>query len=471
MMKKDFVSIFFTRKKVQILQLNSQKEAVKSFTTINLPDKLIANSKIQDCNVMSSLINKAWQSLALEEKSAGIILPEFSTFTKSMILPKMDLKELNEAVNWRFKDFWPSGDQHMIMDWKITQKNEDNYQVLAVSVPKEVLESFVNPVAQAGLFPLLIETPSLSLVRISDGMPTGKLIIYVNFDGAVLALAKGEEIFGSSVLNTTDQNNILWTAQQMVKHYSKISIDRIEVGGLQFSQELLDGLKQAMNKPINWIQASIQGLSVQQIQEYLVPISLQFKNPAEPRDETTVNLLPIKWIKYYESKKLKTQSLGLILASSVIILICLLSALGAYFFLYRQVEVFKKSGVIQILELPPEIKSEIDKINNITSKVSKTADISQPPQEIINLINKAKSSGITLSEYQIDFDSGKAKIKGRADNRQLLINFKKNLEDEGKFTKVSIPLSVLEQNENLDFEISFTFGSASQKGIIKIPIK
>lgn len=470
-MKKDFVSIFFTSEKIQILQLNSRKEAVKNFTTLNLPKNLIVNSEIRDCNMMSSLIAKAWQSLALEEKSVGIILPEFSTFTKSMVLPKMDPKELNEAVSWRFKDFWPSGDKHMIMDWKITQKNEDNYQVLAVSVPNDVLESFVNPVAQAGLFPLLIETPSLSLVRISDGMPTGKLIIYINFDGAILALAKGEEIFGSSVLNTIDQNNILWTAQQMVKHHSKISIDRIEVGGLQFSQELLDGLKQTMNKPINWIQASINGLSVQQIQEYLVPISLQFKNPAEPRDETTVNLLPQKWVKYYENKKLKIQSLGLILVSSIIIWICLLAAAGAYFFLYRQVEVFKKSGVIQILELPPEIKSEIDKINNITGKVSKVTDISQPPQEIVNLINKAKPSGITLSEYQIDFDSGKAVIKGRADNRQLLINFKKDLEDKGKFTKVSIPLSVLEQNENLDFEISFTFRSADNTGIIKIPIK
>ena len=127
MMKKDFVSIFFTREKVQILHLNPQKEAVKGFTSINLPKKIIANSKIQDCNVMSSLISKAWQSLGLEEKSVGIILPEFSTFTKSMILPKLDPKELDEAVRWRFKDFWPSGDKHMIMDWKITQKNEDNY--------------------------------------------------------------------------------------------------------------------------------------------------------------------------------------------------------------------------------------------------------------------------------------------------------------------------------------------------------
>lgn len=471
MMKKDFVSIFFTREKVQILHLNPQKEAVKGFTSVNLPKKLIANSKIQDCNVMSSLISKAWQSLGLEEKSVGIILPEFSTFTKSMILPKLDPKELDEAVRWRFKDFWPSGDKHMIMDWKITQKNEDNYQVLAVSVPRDVLQSFVNPIAQAGLFPVLIETPSLSLVRISDGMPTGKLIIYANFDGAVLALAKGEEIFGSSVLNTVDQNNILWTAQQMVKHYSKISIDRIEVGGLQFSQELLNGLSQTMNKPINWIQVSIEGLSVQQIQEYLVPISLQFKNPAEPRDETTVNLLPLKWVNYYENKKLKAQSFGLIVVSSVIIWICLLAALGAYFFLYRQVEVFKKSGVAQILELPPEIKGEIDKINSITAKVSKVADISQSPQEIINLINKAKPSGITLFGYQLDFDSGKAVIKGRADNRQLLIDFKKDLEDKSKFTKTSIPLSVLEQNKNLDFEISFIFRPAEKKGTIKVPIK
>ena len=471
MLKKSFISIFFTSKKLQVMKLNSQKNTVETFAAFDIPDKLIIDCKIQDKTMMVNLLADIWNKLGLEEKSVGIILPEFSTFSKSIQLPKLSIKELDEAARWKFRDFWPSEGNKMIMDWKIVKETKDNYEILIVSITKDILMGFVDAAGNAGLFPLVVETPSLSLVRISDGNSSGKLVIYINFNEVILTLAKGKEILGSSVLGSLDPNNIVWTAQQMLKHYKTVQIKRIEIGGLQISQELIDNLSQTLKLPINWIQKDIIGLSVQQVQEYLIPLSLQFKDPAEPINETTINLLPLKWVNHYQGKKLKLQIWGLMLGCSITIWLCLLSVLGVFFFLDSQVKKYQQIDASQNLVLPSDVNEQIQNANQTAAKVLKITDIAKSPQEVISWISKAKVFGIKIDEYDLDFDTGKGLVRGIAENRQALIDFKQNFEENENLTKAAIPIQILEKEKNLEFEVVFNFLPSSSKRIIKIPIK
>lgn len=447
--KKKFISLVFTHKKLQFLQLNDDKTKVEQYGTVALPAGA-------DKTALIKILKETWQNFKLKEKAVGIIIPEFSAFTKTIILPLLELKELDEAVRWQAQDFLPLPLEQMVMDWKIIQKQDNNYQVLAVAIEKEVLASFVDAVGEAGLFPQMVEIPSLALSRITDNEHTPKLVIYINSDEAILVLAQGEEIIGSSVVNAADHEGILWTAINISKHYHNILIQRLEIGGLKFTQKLLDNLQQNIGKPVHWIQPNVGGLASEQIQEYLLPLSLQSKDPAEPSSENTVNLLPKAWVEKYQKIKLKTQSLTLGVIATIIIWGCFLSTLAVYLIIQQQLSSFQKT-VAQKPNIPQEITTRIIQINETSAKILAISSASAQPQEILNAVLKAKPETVSLSLYKIDLDMGKITLKGRAADRETFLKFKQSLEENKNFEKVNIPISMLEMEQNIDFEISFNW--------------
>lgn len=469
MSEKSFVSLFFTPHKLQLLVLNGEK-IVKKFATFDLPKDIIVNYKVKDVAVLASFLKEIWQQLKIEEKYVGLVVPEFSTFTKSLSLPNLELSELDEAVRWQSQDYLPLKKQEMVMDWQIIKKEENKTQILFVAIRRDILLGFVEAVEKAGLFPLVVEIPSLSLARISDGKPTGKLVIYANFGETIIIFAQEKKILNSSVLNSDDLNGILWTAENLVKHYHNVELERLEIGGLGLTQELLDSLKKLFNKPLQWIESDVKGLTKEEVQEYLIPLSLQFKDPSQPRSENTINLLPEKWSQRYEEQKTKNRIWTLLLTISFFVWGSLLAVLSTNFTLTARMNVLQKQTAGQATELPKEIKDKVQKINQNSANIIKINEITKPPQVLINAITKAKPEGINLALYQLDLDNGRIILKGEAADRPVLIQFKKNLESNKNFSKVTIPISAFEKEQNLEFEVTFSYLASSKKGTLRIKI-
>lgn len=471
MSTKHFVSLSFSSSKLQILKLNTRKTAVEKFTAIDFPEGLIRNYQIIDRKGLASLIIQAWQRLQLKEKSVVIVIPEFSAFTKSLEMPKLSIPELDEGIRWQAQDFLPSDYKSVIMDWKIVKKVDDTIRVLVVAVPKHLLSGYVEAVAEAGLLPLAVETPSLSIERIADGSPEGKILIYTNWDEAILTVVRGEEILGSSVVSAVDVRGIVWTAVQMIRHYQDIEVKKIEVGGLDITQELLAGLAEKTHLKVEWLQATVSGFSPEQVQEYLIPISLQRKDPTEPRDEKTINLLPPKWVKKYSHKRLRLQIWTLLIIVTLVIGTCFLAVLGTYLILAKQVKVQESYQVSQENVTSEEISGQVNAINELADKTLKITSISQSPQLAIEKINNLTPQGISLYNYRINFDTGEIFLKGVAAHRELLIQFKQVLEADEDFQQISLPISSLEKESNLDFELSGVYAKVTvNKKQIKIPI-
>ena len=84
MLKKNFVSIVFSANKLQILKLNSSKKKVEKHLTIDIPDGLIVNHKVQDVDILAKLLGQVWKKAGIKEKTVGLVVPEFSTFIKTL---------------------------------------------------------------------------------------------------------------------------------------------------------------------------------------------------------------------------------------------------------------------------------------------------------------------------------------------------------------------------------------------------
>jgi len=459
MSSKQFVSVHFTSSKLQIVSLNKAKDEVIFFTSVDIPQGIIVDYKVKDVKALSEIIKKIWQTKNIKEKSVGLIVPEFSTFTKTIELPKVPISELDEAVRWEAQDFLPTEIKDSVIDWKVVKKSELGYQILTVAIQKGVLSGFVDAVSMAGLSPLVVETPSLSLARVSDKDSGGALVIYANLGEAILLVREGEKIVGSSVAASFNQRTVLQTVTQMISHYGETEIKKVQIGGIEIGKELYSGLSKNLKIPVEWMQPKIKAFDSKVLQEYMIPLSLQLKDPTEPADETSINLLPSEWVKSHRNKKFMKQLRSLVFASTLAILANFIVVLVVFILITSEINVLERANQNEsgLKGKDKGVIKGIEDTNVLTDKVVKINSSITPPQEIINAIYSSAPQGLFVSDYKIDMEEGNILVRGNSSDRQELLTFKQNLEESGKFSKVSIPVSSFEKEKDLEFEANFGY--------------
>jgi len=453
MFKKSFVSLVFSSQKIQILQLDSSKKKIKSFGSFPLPKGTIINRQIKNLPLLTQTISTAWKQLKLKEKSVGIVIPEFSTFTKSIKLPKLSPSELDEAVRWQSKDFLLDLSHDMVLDWEVVKEEDGEFQILVVAMQKDALTHYVDATSRAGLYPLVVETPSLSLTRISDGDDKGRLIIYVNQDETILVISQGETIIASSVATSSSQNEIIKTAIRMLNHYKNIPVYRIVVGGIGISREFLKNVQTYTQRPAEMASVKVEGLNPGQIQEYLIPLSLQLKNPAQPKDAATINLLPTAWAKHYQSKKNLQNYWSITLLTSFATWGIFLVTFAVFLIFGQKVNSLKKQISQDSSLLDSKVIERIDEVNSLSKSVLTINAVTLSPQSVINQIASKKPPGISINLYDLNLEKGELIIKGNSSNRSSLLVFKDSLQKIEGIMGVELPITNFINEENIDFNI------------------
>ncbi len=465
--QKRFVAVNFTSGRLQIVYLSPDKKSVESFSTVEIPQGLIVSRKVVDAVKLAAFIQTVWQKNSITQKYVGVVVPEFSTYIKTLKLPIVDSEELDEAVRWQAQDVIPTKEE-TVLDWKILEKTDKETTVLAVSIKKSILSGYIEAVEKAGLYPLVLETPSLSLARVSDHSTLGKVVIYQSFDEALILIAKGDDIYGSSITSLGDEN-IISTALRIAHYYESVKIERVVIGGINISQNLFDMASEKFSVKPECLVANVQGFSGAQLQEFMVPISLSFKDTKEPRDETTVNLLPADWAKQYEMKRFTNGIRRLLIASFVVFLILL--TISSVFLVGLQ------EKYNSLLSQNPPNESEVTRItqeatdaNKLTDRVIKASSSDVDSEKLINAVAES-AVDVSLTRYNFNFETGQIEVLGIAPDRSSLISFKNNLDKKGMFEPITIPLSLLESENNIDFNLQFKLKKEKEQktGVIQLP--
>lgn len=99
------------------------------------------------------------------------------------------------------------------------------------------------------------------------------------------------------------------------------------------------------------------------------------------------------------------------------------------------------------------INEQLMKINEVLRQAN-TANNSYTDWTIrLHAISNVPMKGIVLSGLDIAKESGQITLQGKAETRQNLLDYQKNLENSGLVKNLIIPVSVLTAKENIDFEI------------------
>ena len=307
MFRKNYVSIYFLHKEIQIVQLSSDKKKVKIFATVPLPEGLIGGQEVLDKLALTNIIKNAWKKLEIKERSVFLVIPEFSTFVKTFELAGVEFSDLAEAVSWQVHEYIPKDLDDIIFDWQIVGKNKKTYKILVVALDKSTLSGFVDSVEKAGLFPQVVEIPSLCLRRILlDGQEIN-LIIYKTLNDIIITAFDGPRLLASSVIRDGDHQEFEVVLKSVFTRFKGERDFKIKMGGVNLDKNVTEQVLKGLEVRLESLDLAIEGINKDNIQNYLIPILSCLQEPSEPSDPFSLNLLPAALVERYKRSKLNLQ--------------------------------------------------------------------------------------------------------------------------------------------------------------------
>ncbi len=98
-------------------------------------------------------------------RRVAITIPGYRSFSRSMQLPKLSKKELDQAVRLEAEEYIPMPLEELYLDYSITRDADETIDLLAVAVPKKMVDSYLTLARMAGLETVLIETTMAAAAR------------------------------------------------------------------------------------------------------------------------------------------------------------------------------------------------------------------------------------------------------------------------------------------------------------------
>lgn len=102
----------------------------------------------------------------LTTRRAAIAIPSYRSYSRSMQLPKLNGKELRQAVELEAEQYIPVPLKELYLDYTITAERDGQYELFAVAVPRKVVDSYVTLSRVMGMEPILIETTMAAAARL-----------------------------------------------------------------------------------------------------------------------------------------------------------------------------------------------------------------------------------------------------------------------------------------------------------------
>ena len=154
---------------------------------------------------------------ALKTKYVIASLPEDKAFLQVIQMPKIEERELAEAIMFEAENYIPMKSSDVYLDFQIVKPivdSLDHHDVLIVAFPKKIVDSYFKVLKKVGLKPVAFETESQSVARavIKNGLlPSRAFIIDIGVKRTNFIVFVGHDIrFTSSIpIGTQTFNDLI----------------------------------------------------------------------------------------------------------------------------------------------------------------------------------------------------------------------------------------------------------------------
>ena len=170
-----------------------------------LPPGIIKEGKINDNSIVATELKELLNEMNLKPKKVVTTIPTAHLITRNFEMPKLDEKELIEALKWELDDVLPTSVEETTFDYMITAENEDSINVLVIAANDEIIRQYKAPFKELGIKADVINIQPMAMISLLDYQ--GKLdepaaIVDFGHQGTRIILCNKEHIFLTRTLDT-----------------------------------------------------------------------------------------------------------------------------------------------------------------------------------------------------------------------------------------------------------------------------
>lgn len=163
------LDIGFNSVKVMQLSKHNHEHRVTGYGVATFKESSIEKGMIIDHEDVAGVVKKMFESGLVGEittRRVAFSVPAARTFSRILHLPKLARKDLAEAVRLEAEQYIPVPIADLYLDFTIIQQSEKNTDVLAVAIPKKIIDSYVQLSRLLGLEAVVMETTTGSTDRL-----------------------------------------------------------------------------------------------------------------------------------------------------------------------------------------------------------------------------------------------------------------------------------------------------------------
>jgi len=202
--KKELVGLDIGSNTVKLLELKTAKKGyeLRNIGEAVLPKQAVVNKIINNYDAVSETISSLFGDLRVKTKNVAISISGHSVIIKKVSLPKMSENELRESIPWELEQYIPQSIHDVNYDYQVMpgETPEGNIDVLIVAAKKDVTNSYVSVVREAGLNPVVVDVDVFALenMYIMNYPESEGLVSLVNIGASVTninILKEGVSVF------------------------------------------------------------------------------------------------------------------------------------------------------------------------------------------------------------------------------------------------------------------------------------
>jgi type IV pilus assembly protein PilM len=188
--------------KVMQIDMSRPKPKIMGYGTMSFDASAVNDGVI----VKPELIAKSVQELFdkqlighIRTKRVAVSIPAYRAFTRSMLLPNLHNKEMDEAVRMEIEQYIPMPLDELYYDYHITSHGPEQTELFAVDFPKNIVDSYIVLTKLMGLEVVLVETTMSAAGRLFNHDPHSEVATVIIDFGS---LTSDISIFHKEVLVT-----------------------------------------------------------------------------------------------------------------------------------------------------------------------------------------------------------------------------------------------------------------------------
>lgn len=473
---------------VKLLYLENREggSAWKYFASRPLPQGTVVDGKVQKQDLLVENLKQLFGSIVSAKKISPevvVTIPEAHLYVQSVTIPAgLDSKIVGSVIMNNPLVTFPTPVAENYLSWQVIATKGLEKKILVALGRKEIIDPYEESVLLAGLKPVAIHTPSIGF-ELSLSFPEDCTILYfLEQKGFTKAIYLGDKLFfkhsdeyahhhfEKQELGLEDIADLIIKDFPATKDFilSELGEDKKIHIMLTSCFDVVSPITEIFKKknfPVETV--SINNTQIPQnvspVSPWMGVLGAAARGILPKRDDEFMSFLSMSPEQLYvQEQKLMFFSRALKLVFSAFAFCIVTLAVVGLFISSIHTGVNREFVRNQAIQLPSELvklEEEMNKFNASIEKVTKIKEMLYSSIPFLKSTELLAYKDIKITNFDMSIRGNKSTVtlSGVANTRDRLLAFKSYLEEQQGFADIVIPLQSLEQRENINFSLTYTY--------------